>query len=87
VALALSDRGELVGDPEIEITGIPDKDADGNLIIERALEAVLDAFESMPRARKRDPEAVAEAARRAVRSAIGAAWNKKPMCHVHVLTV
>jgi ribonuclease J len=48
---------------------------------------VLDALESMPRARRRDPEAVAEAARRAVRSAVGAAWNKKPMCHVHVLTV
>ena len=41
----------------------------------------------MPRARRRDPDAVAEAARRAVRAAIGAAWSKKPMCHVHVLTV
>ena len=87
VALAMTDRGELVGEPEIEITGIPDKDADGNLIAERALEAVLDALDSMPRARRRDPDAVAEAARRAVRSAVGAAWNKKPMCHVHVLTV
>ena len=32
VALAITDRGELVGDPDIELTGIPDKDADGNLI-------------------------------------------------------
>ena len=87
VALAMTERGELVGEPEIEITGIPDKDVDGNLIAERALEAVLDALDSMPRARRRDPEAVAEAARRAVRSAVGSAWNKKPMCHVHVLTV
>ena len=30
---------------------------------------------------------IAEAVRRAVRSAIGSAWRKKPMCHVHVLTV
>ena len=87
VALALTERGELVGDPEIELTGIPEKDADGNLIAELALEAVLDAIDSMPRARRRDPDAVAEAARRAVRAAVGAAWNKKPMCHVHVLTV
>ena len=28
-----------------------------------------------------------EALRRAVRSAIGSAWKKKPICHVHVLTV
>jgi ribonuclease J len=87
IALALSERGELIGEPEIETTGIPDQDRDGNSISETALEAVLDALDSMPRARRRDPDAVAEAARRAVRAAIGSAWNKKPMCHVHVLTV
>ena len=32
VALALTTRGELVGDPEIELTGIPETDAAGNLI-------------------------------------------------------
>jgi len=41
----------------------------------------------MPRGRRRDPDSVAEAARRAVRAAVGSAWNKKPMCHVHVLIV
>ncbi|MPZ40117.1 MAG: MBL fold metallo-hydrolase [Rhizobiales bacterium] len=87
VALAITERGELVGEPEIEITGIPDKDRDGNLIASLALDAVIDAWNSMPRARRRDPESVAEAARRAVRSAVGSAWNKKPMCHVHVLVV
>jgi len=87
VALALSERGELIGDPEVEMTGIPDKDADGNPMAQIAQEAVLDAIDSMPRARRRDPDAVADAARRALRSAIGTAWSKKPMCHVHVLTV
>ncbi len=87
VALAMSDRGELVGDPEIELTGVPEADADGNLISRLAFEAVLDAIDSMPRARRRDPDSVAEAARRAVRAAVGSAWSKKPMCHVHVLTV
>jgi ribonuclease J len=87
VALAVTDRGELVGDPEIECTGIPDKDADGNMIAQLAFDAVLEAIESMPRARRRDPDAVEEAARRAVRAAIGSAWRKKPICHVHVLTV
>ena len=45
VALALTDRGELVGDPEIELTGIPETDADGNLISRLAFDAVLDAIE------------------------------------------
>ena len=87
VALALDDRGNLAADPAIELTGIPPTDAKGRPMAELARNAVLEAFESMPRPRRRDPEAVAEAARRAVRAAIGAAWSKKPMCHVHVLTV
>jgi ribonuclease J len=87
VALAMSEQGELLGDPEIELTGIPETDRDGNLMARLAYDAVLDALDSMPRPRRRDPDAVTEAAKRAVRSAIGAAWNKKPMCHVHVLTV
>jgi ribonuclease J len=87
VALAVTERGEMVGDVQIEITGIPETDADGNLIARIAYDAVLEAIESMPRPRRRDPDAVAEAARRAVRAAVGGAWRKKPLCHVHVLTV
>ncbi len=87
VALAVTDKGELVGDPEIELTGIPETDAGGTLIARIAYDAVLEAFESMPRPRRRDPDAVAEAARRAVRAALAAVWRKKPICHVHVLTI
>jgi ribonuclease J len=87
VALALTARGELAGDPQIELSGIPETDADGNLMAQRAYDALLDAFDSMPKARRRDPEAVAESARRAVRAAIGAAWRKKPFCHVQVVTI
>jgi ribonuclease J len=87
VALAVSSRGELVGDPEVMLTGIPAADAHGQQIEDLACEAALEAFESMPRVRRRDPEAVAEAVRRAIRAALAAAWNKKPTCHVHVLEV
>ena len=88
VALAMTERGELVGDPEVELTGIPDerrrRQADRRRSPTRRCSRPSD---SLPRARRRDPDAVAEAARRAVRAAVGAAWSKKPMCHVHVLTV
>jgi ribonuclease J len=87
VALAISDGGDLAADPEIELTGLPDADADGRSIADITSEAILDTFENLPRQRRRDPEAVAEAVRRAVRGAIGARWGKKPFCHVHVLTV
>jgi ribonuclease J len=87
VALAVSSRGELVADPEVMLTGIPAVDAHGQQIEDVAREAALEAIESMPRARRRDPEAVAEAVRRAIRAALAAVWNKKPTCHVHVLEV
>ena len=87
VALALSERGTLAADPEIELIGIPDADAKGRAMAEIARDAVEQAFETMPKPRRRDPDEVAEAIRRAVRSAIAERWNKKPICHVHVLNV
>ena len=87
VACALDGRGELVGEPQVELTGIPEKDRDGNIIARSVYEALLDAYESMPRARRRDPEGVAEALRRAARAAVSSAWRKKPICHVQVVMV
>jgi ribonuclease J len=85
--LALSEKGGLVADPEVELVGLPDTDAAGVSMLEIAREAVEDAFEALPKPRRRDADAVAEAVRRAVRGAIAERWNKKPICHVHVLTV
>jgi ribonuclease J len=87
IALALSDKGELVADPEVELIGLPETDAAGASMTEIARDAVEDAFEALPKPRRRDPDAVAEAVRRAVRGAIAERWNKKPICHVHVLAV
>jgi ribonuclease J len=87
VAVTLSERGELVAGPRIDLTGVPEVDALGTPMLEIAEDALMEAFESIPRARRRDPEAVAEALRRAVRAAIGGAWKKRPVCHIHVLTV
>ena len=85
IALALGQRGELASDPEIRLTGIPQVDANGSKIEDIAYDAAMEAFESIPRAGRRDPETVAEALRRAVRAALATHWNKKPICHVHVL--
>ncbi len=87
IALALNERGDLIGDIEIELMGIPSADAAGRPMGELVYDAVTGAFDSMPRPRRRDPDAVAEAMRRAARAAIAGAWRKKPTCHVHVLTV
>ena len=50
-------------------------------------DAVEETMESLPRKRRGDADAVAESVKRAVRAAIVQRWGKKPMCHIHVLTV
>ena len=87
VALALSDKGVLVADPEIELIGVPETDAAGAAFADIARDAVEEAFQSLPKPRRRDPETVTVAVRRAVRGAIAERWNKKPICHVQVLDV
>jgi ribonuclease J len=87
VALAVSERGGLMCHPRVMLTGVPEADRLGHRIEDVAYEAAVQAFESMPRGRRRDPDAVAEAIRSAVRAAVSSIWNKKPTCHVHVLEV
>ena len=87
VAIAITDKGELAADPEIDMIGIPERDRAGALIEEAVYDAIEETMESLPRKRRGDPDAVAESVKRAVRSAIVQRWGKKPMCHVHVLTV
>ena len=41
----------------------------------------------MPKPRRRDPDAIAESVRRAVRGAVAQRWGKKPICLVQVLVV
>jgi ribonuclease J len=87
IALALTERGDLADDPSVDLLGIPERDREGKLLAEAVRDAVEDTFQSLGRGKRRDPDAVAEAIRRAVRSAVNARWGKKPMCYVHVLEV
>ena len=86
VALAMTDKGELAADPEVELIGIPELTAAGDSMAEVAYDAVRATIQSLPRARRRDPDETAESVRRAVRAALAEHWGKKPVCHVHVLS-
>jgi len=87
VAMALSDKGALLADPDVELIGIPEVNADKQSMHEIAYDAAIKTFESLPKARRRDPQAVEEAVKRGVRAAIAASWQKKPICLVQVLVV
>ena len=87
VAIALTEKGELADDPEVDLVGIPEKNAAGEDLDDIVFDVVVSTVESLPRARRRDPDALAESVRRAVRSSLGEQWGKKPICLVHVLEV
>jgi ribonuclease J len=87
VAVALTEKGDLADDPEVDLIGIPEKNGDGETIADDVFDIVVSTVESLPRARKRDPDAVAESVRRAVRAEINDQWGKKTLCVVHVLMV
>ncbi len=87
VALAITEKGELADDPEVELVGMPDKGVTGESLADLAFDAAVSTFEGLPRARRRDPDATAESVRRAVRATLLAQWGKKPVCVVHVLVV
>ncbi len=61
VALALDDKGVLHGEPEVELIGIPHAAADGRTFSDIALNAAIETVDNLPRARRRDPDAAADA--------------------------
>ena len=86
-SLVLSRKGELIADPIVELDGVPIEDAAGESMLDIAYDAVEGTLKSIPPARRRDPDLVEEAVRKALRNAIHAAWGKKPICKVMVSMV
>lgn len=87
VAVAVDKHGDLAGDPSVELTGVPEQGEGHVDMLDHVLDTVVATLEGLPKARRRDADALAETLERAVRGAVNAVWGKKPVCHVHVLEV
>ena len=57
VAIAMTEKGELADDPEVDLVGIPEKNTAGEIIDEIVFDVVVSTVEGLPRARRRDPDA------------------------------
>ena len=82
VAFALGRKGELIGEPDCALDGIPFETIEGDSMEDVVLDAVDGTLESIPPARRKDVELVRDAVRRAVRAAIDQEWGKKPIVKV-----
>ncbi|MET3612747.1 ribonuclease J [Rhizobium aquaticum] len=82
VNVLLDARYDFVDDPDVVSFGLPAFDEEGDAMDDAIYDAVLGAVESIPRARRKDLEAVKESVRRAVRATVNQSWGKKPVVTV-----
>ncbi len=87
IAIALTPRGEMAGDPDVMIAGLPESTRKGVAIDALIDDAIFEAFESLPPGKRRDADVVSSAIERAVRGSVNAVWGKKPQVHVLVVEV
>ena len=87
VSMVFSRRGEILGEPQIVLEGVPLARADGEPMSDAVLDAIDGTLRSIPPARHKDVELMRDAVQRAVRGAINEAWGKKPIVKVLVSVV
>jgi ribonuclease J len=87
VTVCLSRGGEVLSEPLAMLDGVPAATADGEEMLDVVLDAVAGTLKSIPAKRRKSPDLVGEAIRRAVRAAVNSAWGKKPICKVLVNVV
>ncbi|MFD2653990.1 ribonuclease J [Brucella rhizosphaerae] len=84
VSVLLDRDFKIMDEPDLVAFGLPEEDAQGDLMEEILLDAAIEAIDSIPRARRKDLEVVRESVRRAVRAATNEAWGKKPVVTVFI---
>jgi ribonuclease J len=87
IALALNDKGDLVGLPDVVFAGLPMKTRGGAAIDALIDETMFQTLDSLPRQKRRDADIVSSAIEKAVRNVVGNVWGKKPTVHVLVVEV
>ncbi len=87
IALALTPKGEMAGDPDVMIAGLPERTREEAAIDALIDDAIFEAFEGLPPGKRRDPDVVSSAIERAVRNSVNSVWGKKPQVHVLVVEV
>jgi ribonuclease J len=87
IALALNDKGDLTGLPDVVLAGLPAKTRGGAALDSLIDETLFQTLDSLPRQKRRDADVVSGAIEKAVRNLVGSVWGKKPAVHVLVVEV
>jgi ribonuclease J len=87
VGIAMDVNGVLMSDAEVLTAGLPEKTGSGENFDAFITDKAEDLLENLPKAKRRDPDAVRQIVERGLRNAISQEWDKKPVCHVLVTLV
>jgi len=83
-SLAVDDDGHLIGDPKVSAPGLFDADDPET---DRVIDEFAAAVEDLPAATRRNDDLLTDAARTALRRALGRRFGKRPLVDVHLLRV
>ena len=72
IAVAFTARGEVAGDPDVLMSGLPSHTRDGKPMDVTVDDAIFNTLDNLGRGKRRDPEAAANAIERSVR---GRRWS------------
>ncbi len=84
VSLVLDHKNRIASPPQVLLFGVPSEDAYGESMEDAILKALEDAFNALPKPRRKSDDLVAEMLRRSVRRECQARWGKKPVTEVIV---
>jgi ribonuclease J len=87
IAIALTPKGEMAGDPDVMIAGLPERSRDGAGLDEIIDTAIFETFEGLSGGKRRDADSLSSAIERGVRNAVNSVWGKKPQVHVLIVEV
>jgi ribonuclease J len=87
IAIALTPKGEMAGDPDVMIAGLPERTRDGAGLDGIIDTAIFETFEGLAGGKRRDADFLSSAIERGVRNAVNGVWGKKPQVHVLIVEV
>lgn len=85
VAIAMDERGNRIGAPDVALIGVPQQDDEGEQMEDHLRDLVEEVWRSVPKNTRRDPDAVRQALERGVRNGINDLWDKKPYTKVLIV--
>ena len=87
IAIAVNDKGEVAGDPDVVFTGLPARGKENRSLDEVIDAAMFSTIDHLPRGKRRDADALSTAVEKAVQKAVYSAWGKRPIVHVMVVEI